>query len=117
MGEHLKIALLGQVKIEHNGQTVTNLASKKAEALLIYLICTRQTQPRSVLADLLWDGRPQTQAMGNLRVLLSSLRQQLGSFLTITRQSVTFNQDHPHWVDVFRTGKRGKCAHQPTFSD
>ena len=101
MAELLRISLLGQVKIERNGAMVTDLASRKAEALLIYLICTRQAQPRSVLADLLWNERPQAQAMGNLRVLLSSLRQQLDTVLTITRQSVAFNQGYPHWVDAF----------------
>ena len=96
----LEISTLGGLSIKYDNISVTNLASRKAEALLVYLVCTRQAQSREVLADLLWDDRPQARAMANLRVLLTSLRKELGSYLTITRQTVAFNVDNLYWLDA-----------------
>lgn len=100
MTELLEISTLGGLSIQRGGTPVEGLASRKAEALLVYLACTGQPQPREVLADLLWDDRPQERALSNLRVLLSSLRRELGPFVTITRQTVAFNPDSPHRLDV-----------------
>ena len=87
----LEIQLLGGLAILENGRPVRGLASRKAEALLAYLAHTGRPHSREVLADLLWDDRSQAQAMGNLRVLLSSLRKQLGDYITITRHEVALN--------------------------
>lgn len=95
----LKIRLLGDVSIQYHAAPVKNLASRKAVALLAYLAHTRRPHPRESLADLLWDARPQTYAMGNLRVVLSSIRKQLPDFVTITRHTVSFNTDNDAWVD------------------
>jgi WD40 repeat protein/DNA-binding SARP family transcriptional activator len=53
-----------------------------------------------VLADLLWDERTQSQALGNLRRELTALRKSVGEYLTITRQSVELNPDANVWLDV-----------------
>jgi hypothetical protein len=63
----LLISTLGRLSIERDGQPVTGLASRKAEALLVYLACNRRSHPREVLADLLWDGRTQSQALASLQ--------------------------------------------------
>ncbi len=91
---------LGGLRLTLNDQPVTDLVSRKAEALLIYLACHAQPQPRDVLADLLWDDATQTQAAGNLRVLLNSLRRRLAPFLCIERYSLAFNFDSPFTFDV-----------------
>ncbi len=95
----LKIRLLGDVSIQYHATPVKKLASRKAVALLAYLAHTRRTHARESLAALLWDARPQAQAMGNLRVVLSSLRKHLPDFVTITRHTVSFNADGDAWVD------------------
>jgi DNA-binding SARP family transcriptional activator/predicted ATPase len=87
----LRIKTLGRVAIERDGLVVTDLASRKAEALLIYLACTGRQHPREVLADLLWDDRSQRQAMANLRVVLSSLRKTLGPYLSISRSTAAID--------------------------
>ncbi|MCL4299121.1 MAG: AAA family ATPase [Anaerolineae bacterium] len=97
---HLEISLLGGLTIKRGGLPAPALASRKAEALLVYLLCTGRPHAREVLADLLWDDRSQSQALANLRVLLSSLRQALGPYVSITRQTVAFNRDSPCWLDV-----------------
>ena len=96
----LEISTLGGLTIKNDSAPVTGLASRKAEALLVYLACTGQPHPREVLADLLWDDRPQARAMANLRVLLTSLRRELESFVTITRQTVAFNTENRYWLDT-----------------
>lgn len=67
--------------------------------MLAYLAHTRRTHRRDSLATLLWEDRPQSQAMGNLRVLLSSLRKQLPQFTLIERHTVSLNFDAEIFVD------------------
>ena len=56
----LEICLLGGMSILLEGRPVTGFASRKAEALLVYLARSRQPQRREVLADMLWDNRSQS---------------------------------------------------------
>jgi predicted ATPase/DNA-binding SARP family transcriptional activator len=95
----LEISTFGGLVLRRNGEPLVGLASRKAEALLIYLACTGRPQPRDLLATLLWDGRSQEQAMGNLRVLLSSLRNKLSPHLIITRQTVEFDRSSAYQLD------------------
>ncbi len=96
----LALQALGGLRLTLAGQPVADLVSRKAEALLIYLACSAHPQPREVLADLLWDDASQTQAAGNLRVLLNSLRRRLAPFLCIERYSLGFNFDSHFSFDV-----------------
>ena len=99
MDAKLEIFTLGGVQVLLGGEPVAGLGTRKAEALLIYLASTRRPQPREVLADLLWDERTQSQAMGNLRGVLTNLRQALGDSLTITREVAGINPDAVIWLD------------------
>lgn len=96
----LRIKTLGGLLIERDGEHLDNLASRKAEALLVYLACTGRAHPREVLADLFWDGRTQRQAMANLRVVLSSLRKEAGAYLAITRTTACVEPDSDLWLDA-----------------
>lgn len=100
MSDRLEIRLLGGMAIKKADRLVEGLVSRKAEALVAYLACTGQTQSREMLADMFWDDRSQSKAMGNLRVILTSLRQQLGDYVNISRQTVTFDQQSNYWLDV-----------------
>ena len=55
------------------------LTSRRTEALFVYLLRTGQPQAREVLANLFWDDLPQTQAAGNLRVLIANLHKAVGT--------------------------------------
>ncbi|HHJ06399.1 MAG TPA: SARP family transcriptional regulator, partial [Anaerolineae bacterium] len=112
MGNLLKISLLGGLTIEKNGEAVTGLASRKAEALLAYLAYTNRPYAREPLADLLWDDRAPKQALGNLRVLLSSLRKHLRPYVIITRQTVAFNPDSAHRLDTAELLEKVAAAQQ-----
>lgn len=96
----LEVLLLGGITIKKDGRPVDGLVSRKAGALVAYLVCTGQTHSREALGDMFWDDRSQTKALGNLRVILTSLRQQLGEYVNISRQTVTFNTQSNHWLDV-----------------
>jgi predicted ATPase/DNA-binding SARP family transcriptional activator/Tfp pilus assembly protein PilF len=123
MGKLLRIQTLGGFYIELDGELVTGLASRKAEALLVYLACTRKAHAREILATLLWDDRPHTRALGNLSVLLTSLRKHLEPYISITRQAVAFKLESNHWLDVaeMETGlgkwKKAKDAGRATSSE
>lgn len=96
----LTVSLLGTPAFTLNNQPVSHLVTGRAAALLIYLAVTRQPQSRARLADLLWENLPELQAKTNLRYRLSDLRKVVGDYVVATGETVAFNQDLPHWVDV-----------------
>ncbi|MFW6069572.1 MAG: ATP-binding protein [bacterium] len=107
MTSSLTLRLLGPPLVEHDGQPLSDLPSRAAEALLIYLACTGRAHARDVVAEMLWDEREQSQALANLRSILSSLRRaKLGAggtlkpFLHITRQTVSLAEGSRVWLDV-----------------
>ncbi|MCA9965131.1 MAG: tetratricopeptide repeat protein [Anaerolineales bacterium] len=109
----LKLFLLGGAGLKLDGEPLVGLASRKAEALLIYLACQPQPQPRDLLATLLWDDRPQQRALGNLSVLLSSLRKPLGELLLSSRQTVGLDEAGV-WADALVLARAvGAVAHKP----
>jgi DNA-binding SARP family transcriptional activator len=96
----LTISTLGGLSIRRGDEPVTGLASRKVEALLVYLACTDRPRPREVLAEMLWEERSQSQSLANLRVVLSSLRKHLAPYVTITRDTVALNPDAAVWLDA-----------------
>jgi DNA-binding SARP family transcriptional activator len=77
----LTISTLGGLAIRRDGESVTNLASRKVEALLVFVASAERPQSREVLAEMLWEERTQRQSLANLRVALSSLRKQLTPYV------------------------------------
>jgi DNA-binding SARP family transcriptional activator/predicted ATPase len=101
MGDkQLTIRLLGAIEIELAGKPITGLGTRKAEALLAYLVCHKRPFSREQLADILWDDRSQTQALANLRSLLSGMRRQIKPWLIVTRHTVAFNHESDYWLDT-----------------
>ncbi len=90
LGEHglLAITTLNGFGLWLGDKPIADRLSRRAQALLVYLACTRQAHPRDTLAELLWNDRTQEQAASNLRVLLVELRRELAAHLNITRQTV-----------------------------
>lgn len=111
MSEQLTITTLGGLQISQGGIPLADLALRKAEALFIYLACSRRPQPREVLADLFWDDRSPAQSLGSLRMALSNLRTRLTPYLIITRATVAFNYDSPHRLDVVELEQHIEAAH------
>ncbi len=100
MTTRLHFTLLGAPQIFSDDRPLIRFATSKAQALLIYLAVTGQTHRRDTLANLLWSDTTDRKARKNLRDALSNLRKLVAPYLTITRQTVTFNLDSAYAVDV-----------------
>ncbi len=96
----LQIDLFGGFVLRVHGRRITDLATRKAEALLIYLACNPQPHQRETLAELLWDDLPPERAAGNLRLTLNQLRKHVAPFLDVNRQTIAIRQDGNYWLDV-----------------
>lgn len=97
----LEITVLGKPQLKWQGQPLTaDLVSVKGQALLIYLAVTGQTFSRQALAGLLWGDLPEERARGNLRFTLNKLNKVVGDYLLVTRQSLAFDFNRPHWLDA-----------------
>src|SRR5258706_6951668 len=100
MRDSLQIFTLGNLQIKRNGALLTGFATRKVEALLVYLACTRTTHARATLAELLWQDRSMEQSLANLRATLSRLGQQVGPFLEVNRQTLAVSAEADIWLDV-----------------
>ncbi len=100
MAANLEIRLLGGLQIRQNGLTVAGFMSSKVPALLAYLAVTGRPHQRDALAGLLWGEMPDDAAANNLRQALTNLRKLAEPHLLITRETVAFNPDAAHFLDV-----------------
>lgn len=100
MAGELRIAVLGGLTIECDGRATTGWASRKAQALVVYLAVTGRRHARDWLATLLWNDRPQQRASGNLSVVLSSLRKAIGPYVEIDRNNVGLVPDAQVVIDT-----------------
>jgi DNA-binding SARP family transcriptional activator/predicted ATPase len=114
----MNIQLLGspQVRLANGLRPIFKTA--KAAGLLYYLAATQRTHSRAALAALLWGDMAEDKARVNLSKALSELREQLGDYITITTQTVTFNKALPYQLDVetFLNATGPRQAQQPSAS-
>jgi DNA-binding SARP family transcriptional activator/predicted ATPase len=96
----LTISLLGGVRILQDETAVTGFASRKVEAMLVYLACNPRPHPRETLAALLWPENDQNRALANLSVALTSLRKQLATAVIAERYTVGFNTEMDFELDT-----------------
>ncbi|MBN1248847.1 MAG: AAA family ATPase [Anaerolineae bacterium] len=103
----LSIRLFGGFAVTRDGEPVTGFDSNKVRALLAYLaVEADHAHRRDSLAALLWPDYPDSSARTNLRNALANLRTVIGdreaepSFLWITRDTLQFNTESNHWLDV-----------------
>jgi predicted ATPase/DNA-binding SARP family transcriptional activator len=96
----LALYLLGSPRIESDGASV-DIDTRKAVALIAYLVVTQQHHGRDTLANLLWPEYDQSHARGALRRTLSTLNKALaGNCLDIERETVGVAPQAKLWVDV-----------------
>ncbi len=110
---HLSLSLLGPFQAKIDDEPVTGFESNKVRALLAYLaVEADRVHRREALAELLWPGRCERNALANLRYALYDLRKSIGDheadppFLLITRHTLQFNTDSDHSLDVETFEKR-----------
>ena len=109
MSDQLAIYTLGSLSVQLEGQPVS-FSQRKASALLVYLACNPRPHPREVLAEMLWEDRTQSQSLANLRVVLTDLRQAVGPYVTIARDTVDMTMDNIWWLDVAEFESRQRVA-------
>jgi predicted ATPase/DNA-binding SARP family transcriptional activator/uncharacterized protein HemY len=85
---HFYIRLLGPVQVEKNDQPVQGFESRKALALLGYLISQNHPVSRSKLVGLFWGGKSETRGRGNLRRVLHNLKEHLPDCLEADRYMI-----------------------------
>ncbi|MEV0129197.1 BTAD domain-containing putative transcriptional regulator [Dactylosporangium sp. NPDC050688] len=100
--QRLTLHVLGRADLALGGHPLTDLASVKAAALLIYLSVTGTAHPRSALAGLLWSDLPEATARANLRLVLTKLRRVVPDHLQVTRQHVAVTAV---WVDAVEVAR------------
>src|SRR5215217_3016499 len=100
MRHQLELSLLGSPEVRLDGNPITGFRSSKAQALLYYLAVTGRSHTRLALAGLLWGDLSDTQARLSLTQCLSNLRQLVGDYVVIERQSAAFNREQLYWLDV-----------------
>ena len=103
----LTISLLGSFQVTLNGEQVAHFGSDTARALLAYLAMHPGTaHRRDALAGLLWPEQPDAEALRNLRVALSRLRDAIGDreadppLLQSTRRTIQLAGDARCSLDV-----------------
>jgi predicted ATPase/DNA-binding SARP family transcriptional activator len=99
MGGALDLFTLGGLRIMLEHEPVTQLRSRTAEALLVYLVCQGRPIPREWLAEFFYPERPHETSLVNLRVALHRLNKTLAPHLVVTRRSVGLRDDHLPYVD------------------
>ena len=112
MAASLHIKVFGAPSITLDGQPVVGFISAKAMAVIYFLAATQRPQARAVLATLLWTNSSDVYAKKNLRNVLSNLRDVLGPFLDITRDTVQLKLSPLDSVDAARFATRLYQAEQ-----
>ncbi|HRJ44196.1 MAG TPA: BTAD domain-containing putative transcriptional regulator, partial [Caldilineaceae bacterium] len=104
---HLTLSLLGGFQAQLDDRPLDGFQSNKARGLLIYLaVEADRAHSRAKLAGLFWADLPEKRALTYLRHALANLRKLLGdadagpSFLVVTRQTLQFNRQSEHRLDV-----------------
>ena len=113
----LRLKLLGHPEITIDDQSVTDVMSSKAQAVLYVLAVQGQPQSRSALAGLLWGDMPETSARTNLRKALADLRRTAGDYLDISRHEVAFQSGSDIRIDVARFTANIEAPDSPTIAD
>ncbi len=96
----LRAKLFGYPQLSVNERSLSLSLPGRGLALFTYLLTDHKPHSRTTLTDLLWADVSEQQARENLRSLLYTLRQSLGDYLLVTRQTVAFNSESPYWLDI-----------------
>ena len=108
---NLKVFLMGPFEASLDDQALDRFDTSKTRALLAYLAAERShVQRRDFLAELLWPGQPDVDALRNLRLTIFRLRQSLASavsegepaeiLLFPDRQHIEVNPRAGIWTDL-----------------
>lgn len=96
----IRLYLLGSFRLERSGYLLS-LPTRKAEALLAYLVLYPGVHAREKVAALFWGDSSDEHSRRSLRTALSVLRKRLGDDLLLAdREAVQLNPAFAIWVDA-----------------
>lgn len=105
----LTLSLLGEIEISLNGNSLQDLPSQKAQALLFYLaVESQRAHLREALAEMFWPEKPPGFGRNNLKQVLSQLKKVLGDqravepFLITSKRDLQFNTGSQFRIDVLK---------------
>ena len=88
------IQVLGGLSIINSSGELIELSSRKAEAIIVYLLFSEKPSvEREELATLLWADMPESNALTNLRVTLAGIKKQCGDLMMVTRRRISIHPD------------------------
>ena len=96
----LKLRLLGSFEVMLHNVRLTNFGSRKAQALLFYLVMKDTPVARDTLVALLWPEMTERAAKNNLRTTLAALNRQMAPYLDVTTSEIAFKRHLPYVLDV-----------------
>jgi predicted ATPase/DNA-binding SARP family transcriptional activator len=97
----LEIHTFGSLSIHMGGEELRELGSRKAEAILVYLVMEGGIHSRYSLAALFWPESSDSKALTSLRVALSILRKHVGDYLEICQNTIKIRTGSKIYLDVF----------------
>ena len=97
---YLEFQLLGTNRIVLNSRDLTDLGSRKAQALLFYLAMMPGYASRDTLANLLWPEKAEHSAKNNLRTTIANLNRYLALYLDTSSSGIAFRHHLPHGIDA-----------------
>jgi DNA-binding SARP family transcriptional activator/Tfp pilus assembly protein PilF len=113
----LTVHLFGAPRIERDDSPVV-VDTRKAIALLAYLVVTGKSHHRDTLATLLWPESNQERARAALRRTLSTLKNAIGErWLEVNREILGVPDISGLWVDVQEFRARLSNCHSSTLRD
>ncbi|KPL06630.1 hypothetical protein AMJ86_07785 [bacterium SM23_57] len=97
----LEIYTFGSLAIRIDGKELRELGSRKAEAILVYLVVEGGNHSRHSLAALFWPESSDSKALTSLRVALSTLRKYVGDYLEICQNTIKIKTGSKIYLDCF----------------
>ncbi len=94
------LRLLGAIQLADSDNQDVPFRSRRAVALLVYLIVQNRPIPRPQLVELIWPDKTEKQGRGNLRWALSYLAGVLPDAIQRTRHTVHFELPPDGYVDL-----------------
>ena len=109
----LEIRLLGQPTFSLNNQPLI-IKSRKAQAILAYLVTEQRPHTREKLAEWFWGEMDSAHARNNLSGILGKeFRTIRDTYLVTTPESIAFNPDVPYKTDIQHFQNRFQLKHAP----
>ena len=97
----LKVYTFGKPTTYVDNEPLVVFRTRKAEAILYYLVVASKPVDRTELAELFWPEMTTSSAQKNLRATLPDLREMLGDYLSVNNQTISIATELEHWVDLY----------------